>query len=159
MKHKRLRRLKAMTLIEVMEAILVLAIAILGACGYRYHSALDAKRADMNATAARIGMLMCESWRGAAGSGTYDPVAELGSELTISSMSLSAQFGASGFTTLGGYLVTVEGINYYAALAYSDVNSGLRALNVIVGWAQRDEGAATPADADKLFKLTTYALN
>jgi prepilin-type N-terminal cleavage/methylation domain-containing protein len=159
MKDKSVRRIKGMTLIEVMEAILVLSIAILGASGYRYYSTLDARRADMNSTGARIGMLLCESWRGAAGSQTYDPVANLGSELTITSVGLSGRFSIADFTALGGYLVVADGVNYYAAMGYKDVSSGLRALNVVVGWAQRDQGPTTPADADKLFKLTTYTLN
>jgi prepilin-type N-terminal cleavage/methylation domain-containing protein len=159
MKTATLKRVKGMTLIEIMEALLVLAIAVLGASGYRYYSALDARKADMNATGSRIGMLLCESWRGAAGSETYDPVANLGSELTIAPLALSSQFSAADFTSLGGYMVVADGINYYAALGYKDVSPGLRALNVVVGWAQKDQGPSTPGDADKLFKLTTYTAN
>jgi prepilin-type N-terminal cleavage/methylation domain-containing protein len=70
---------KGLTIVEVMVAITVLAVAALGASAYRYYSTLDVRRADMRTTAARLGLLLCESWRGAGGDTSYDPTAHLGS--------------------------------------------------------------------------------
>jgi hypothetical protein len=47
-------------------------------------------------------------------------------------------------------------INYYAALSWKDIQPGLRALNVVVGWAQRDLGGNGIQDVDKTFRLTIY---
>ncbi|HUT28310.1 MAG TPA: prepilin-type N-terminal cleavage/methylation domain-containing protein [Sedimentisphaerales bacterium] len=153
------KRTKGMSLIEVMLAVLILAISVVGASAYRYYSTLDARRADMQSAAARIGMLLCENWRGVRGSESWDPAAHLGSELTMSPITSPPQsLGFSDFTTLGAYTVTVDGINYYTGLCWKDVSTDLRALNVVVAWSQRDTGG-TINDADKLFKLTTYVTN
>jgi prepilin-type N-terminal cleavage/methylation domain-containing protein len=147
---------KGLTIVEVMVAITVLAVAALGASAYRYYSTLDVRRADMRTTAARLGLLLCESWRGAGGDTSYDPTAHLGSDLTITSVSPPSQFQYTGFSSLGGYLFETDDINYYAFLSWKDVSAGLRALNVVVAWAQRDTGPATIDDADKIYALTTY---
>jgi hypothetical protein len=115
----------------------------------------------MRTSAARIGMLLCESWRGVKGSETYDPVAHVGSELEITTFTLSSEFEYAGFTPLGVYKVVGNGLDYYTILSWKDVSTGLRALNVVVAWEQRDQGGSdiATAFADKLFKLTTYASN
>ena len=62
-----------MTLVEVMMAMAILIVAILGAMMYRYHSALNARRADVQMGATRIGLLILEGWKGSMGSEDYDP--------------------------------------------------------------------------------------
>jgi hypothetical protein len=159
MNGKKLKRAGGLSLIEVMIAICILAISVVGASAYRYCSTLDSRRADMRSAAARIGLLLCENWRGVKGSESWDPAAHLGSDLTITSVdSPPAQLSADDFTTLGAYTVSLDGINYYAGLSWKDVSSGLRALNVVVVWSQRDTGGDID-DADKLFRLTTYVNN
>jgi prepilin-type N-terminal cleavage/methylation domain-containing protein len=156
---KRSERIRGMSLIEVMLAVLILAISVIGASGYRYYSTLDARRADMHATAARIGMLLCENWRGLNGSESWDAASHLGSELTMSPITYPPEkLGAADFTSLGAYTVNVDGINYYTGLCWKDVSAGLRALNVVVAWSQRDT-AGTISEADKVFRLTTYVTN
>jgi Tfp pilus assembly protein PilV len=66
MAFRRPKTLAAVTLIEVMAAIVMVSVAVLGASGYRYYSALDAKRANMQSTAARIALLLCENRPGGA---------------------------------------------------------------------------------------------
>ncbi|MHC4645454.1 MAG: type IV pilus modification PilV family protein [Planctomycetota bacterium] len=159
MATKNFKRLKGVTLIEVMEAILILSIAVIGASGYRYYSTLDARRADMQSAAARTAMLLCESWRGDGGDTSYNPVTHLGSELSITTISDSKSLTSADFTVLGVYDVVMDNTHYYAALSWKDVSADLRALNVAVAWAQRDRGTIGMADADKVFRLTTYTLN
>lgn len=60
----RIKHSKGFSLIEVMVAILILSIAVIGTSGYRYYTALDARKADMQATAARVALMLCESWGG-----------------------------------------------------------------------------------------------
>ena len=87
-----------LTLIEVMIAIVIIIVAVLGSVLYRYHSALGARKADVNMTAARIGLLLLETWEGSGGGLDYNPVTIFNSQLTISNDS-GPDF-PSGFTKL-----------------------------------------------------------
>jgi len=139
-----------------MIAIAILLAALIGTSNFRYYSALDAKKAAAKITASRIGLMLCENWRGLGGMETYDPAAYLGSDLTITASSGPSE--PEDFTLLGSYTVTVNDANFYITLSWKDVSAGLRALNIIVAWAQRDQGSSSLNDADRSFKLTTYAL-
>ena len=152
----KIRCRRGFSLVSVMIAIAILLAALIGTSNFRYYSALDAKKAAAKITASRIGLMLCENWRGLGGIETYDPAAYLGSDLTITASSGPAE--PTDFTLLGSYTVTVNGANFYITLSWKDVSAGLRALNVIVAWAQREQGTSSLNDADKSFKLTTYAL-
>ncbi len=155
-KKSKIRRHHGFSLISIMFAIAILLAALIGTSNFRYYSALDAKKAAARITASRIGLMLCENWRGLGGIDTYDPVAYLGSDLTISTSTGPAK--PTDFTLLGSYTVTVNGANFYITLSWKDVSAGLKALNIIVAWAQRQQGQSTLSDIDKSFKLTTYAL-
>ena len=152
----KIRCRRGFSLVSVMIAIAILLAALIGTSNFRYYSALDAKKAAAKITASRIGLMLCENWRGLGGIETYDPAAYLGSDLTITASSGPAE--PTDFTLLGSYTVTVNGANFYITLSWKDVSAGLRALNIIVAWAQRPQGVSSLNDADKSFKLTTYAL-
>jgi len=152
----KIRCRRGFSLVSVMIAIAILLAALIGTSNFRYYSALDAKKAAAKITASRIGLMLCENWRGLGGMETYDPAAYLGSDLTITASSGPSE--PADFTLLGSYTVTVNGANFYITLSWKDVSAGLRALNVIVAWAQRDQGSSSLNDADRSFKLTTYAL-
>ena len=64
MKDKQPKSSAGVTLIEVMAATVILTITVLGATGYRYYSALDARKAAKQSSGARIALLLCENWRG-----------------------------------------------------------------------------------------------
>jgi hypothetical protein len=155
------------TLVEAMVAMVILAVAVLGASGYRYYAALDAHKASMHRTAAAIALLLCENWRGRGYDHTipptaFDPVGHLKPPLDISVSGVGPDVPA-GFTALGRYQIVVEGVYYWATLSYRDdpATPNLRALNVIVGWKQagsKTEVITYDANA-KLFKLTTYVSN
>ncbi len=153
-KKCKIRRQRGFSLISIMFAIAILLAALIGTSNFRYYSALDAKKATAKITASRIGLMLCENWRGLGGIETYDPVAYLGSDLTITTSSGPAE--PSDFTLLGNYTVTANDANFYITLSWKDVSAGLRALNIIVSWAQRKQGQSTISDIDKSFKLTTY---
>lgn len=145
-----------LTLIEIMVAITVLVIAVIGTSGYRYYSALDSRKADAHIAAARIGLLLTESWRGVVGSENYDPVSHLGPDLAVTTD--SGPDKPADFTILDSYKIVLNDVSYYTTLSWKDINVGLRALNIIVAWAPREHGEAEFEDADKLFELTTYVL-
>jgi Tfp pilus assembly protein PilV len=165
MPYRRRKLLAAVTLIEVMAAIVIVAIAVIGASGYRYYSTLDARRADFQNAAARIALLLCENWRGRGydGATNYDPVTHLTSaDLTVavSGVEYESLYGLTNH--LGQYEITTtnDGVHYWAALSCDDGADGLRTLNVVIAWAQRQTGSAADSAAarglDKTFKLTTY---
>ncbi|MBN2456981.1 MAG: prepilin-type N-terminal cleavage/methylation domain-containing protein [Sedimentisphaerales bacterium] len=150
------------TLIEIMASIAVLCVAVVGTGGYRYYSALDAKKASMQITAARAGLLLCENWRGLSGSESYDPTKHLSSDMKITSLSGSAAVAyasAKSFRLLGGYKIEINDADYYAVLMWNDVSPGLRALTVVVGCMAGGKEITTIADTSQLqlFELTTYA--
>ncbi len=156
MKNDNLKRFRGVSLIEAMLAITVLVIAVLGASGYRYYSSLDGKRADMRSTASRIGMLLCESWRGVKGDEDFDPTVYSETQLAMTEITVPDSLVPDDFKALGAYEIQTGNVNYYAVLSYDDVSDGLRAMNIVVTWAQRQQSESSVADADKQFSLTTY---
>ena len=152
----KIRCRRGFSLVGVMIAMTILLAALIGTSNFRYYSTLDAQKAAAKITAARVGLMLCENWRGLGGTETYDPATYLGTALTITPSAGPDKPG--DFTLLGSYTITLNGANYYITLSWKDVSTGLRALNIIVAWAQRTQGTSSLNDADKSFKLTTYVL-
>lgn len=155
---KRLKSKKAFTIVEMMVAIVILAVAVIGASGYRYYAAIDARRGAMKVTAARIALLLCENWRGVKGDTAYDPVTYFASELTISAQPGfdDSGFKDADFALLGSYLVVADNVNYYAILSWKDVDTDLRGLNIVVAWPPRGQMQVSAGDTSRRFLLTTY---
>jgi prepilin-type N-terminal cleavage/methylation domain-containing protein len=122
-----------LTLIEVLVTIVVVAVAVLGAMGYRYWCALDARRADVQITGARLGWMLLENWKAAGGDATYQP--------EMKRMQLPPGPGPAhptGFVPLGSYHAYFDGVHYYATLSSKDAAAtAARTLNVNVGWMKR----------------------
>ena len=157
-KADRIRRRRGMSLVGTMVAVVILLIAVIGTSSFRYCAALDARRADAQTSAARIALMLCESWSGVDGAVTYNPILQLGSDLVVT-QSITGPAKASDFTLLGTYKVVLKdfhGVNHYATLSWKDVQPGLRALNVVVAWAQRGAGADKVENVDKSFRLTVH---
>ena len=156
LKADRIRRHRGMSLVSIMVAVVILLIALIGTSSFRYCAAMDARRADAQTSAARIALMLCESWSGINGALTYNPIVELGSDLVIT-QNATGPTTPTGFTLLGTYKVVLRdyhGMNHYATLSWKDVQPGLRALNVVVAWAQRGAGADGVENVDKSFRLT-----
>ena len=153
------------TLISSLVAVAIILIALIGTSNFRYYAALDTRRATAQTEASRIALLLCESWRGIQGDLNYDPISVLSSDLIISNSEGSES--PEGFTSLGSYLIMLGNnneqeeneyhISYYTTLSWKDIEPGLRMLNIIVSWAQRDTGGGFE-NADKSFSLTIYTL-
>jgi len=155
MKVKRRKFRSGLTFIEILLASAILLIAVIGTAAFRYNAALGARKADLRSTAARTALLLCESWRGSVDPNDFDPEDTLGSQLTIVDDDSGFE-GPSGYTLLDSYKITVEGVDYYAILAWTDIASGLRALNVTVMWNQRGYTSEDGGSLDKSYRLTTY---
>lgn len=147
MSGNNLRRSGGMTLIEIMVAMAILAIAAIGALGYQYHSATHNRIARLEMTATRTAQLLLEDWKGTGGLSNYDP-----RNLNI------------GFTKLEDsdiYRIVIDNLPMYAKLAYTDLDYDstagltLREISVIVRW-RRDLSAGMPTISDGILVLTTY---
>jgi len=112
MRHKPGKTRSGLTLIELMLAITVIVVGVLGAMMFRYGSALEARKADIQVGAGRVALLILEGWKGAIGSTTYNPKTDI---------SLSGNISISG---TGPYTVQLTGggmnTSYSASLTRLD---------------------------------------
>ncbi len=154
---KRYKRSKTrgVTLIEIMVSIVILAVAVIGASGFRYHTMMDARRASAQMTASRVALMLCESWRGLNGDETFNPATYFATDLNITTSGVGPNV-PTGFTALGRYKIINNDLCCWATLSWSDVSPGLRALNIVVAYEQRNSGSQSYAQVDKTFKLTVY---
>ncbi len=152
--QRRFRR--GFSITEAIVAMLVVAIAVIGTISLRYQSSKDARRAEVAMPASRLALMMVETWRGVAGSETFDPVTSLSSEISIEAAVGPTE--PNGFTLLGTYKAQLNNVEYYTALSYKDINADLRALNVQVEWEQKGAEQATANESDKSFALTVYVV-
>jgi len=173
LKKSKIRSRRGVSLVSTMVAVVILLISLIGTSSFRYSAALDGRKAKAQTAAARIALMLCESWRGINGDVTFDPIQLCGSDLVTFDPiqlcgsdlvidTLDANLDKPlDFNLLGSYAVVLESnesynIDYYATLSWKDFQPGLRALNVIVAWAQRDLGIDGVEGADKSFRLTIY---
>jgi prepilin-type N-terminal cleavage/methylation domain-containing protein len=145
---------RGLTLIEIMVAIVLIAIAVIGAMGFRYFCALDARKADVQITGARLGWMLLENWKAAGGDGTYQP------EMNRTQLPEWAGPPApDGFQVFKSYyinLANAENAHYYATLSYQDAGQdNARALNVNIAWMDRGQ-EWDGSDPHKTLGLTTY---
>jgi len=160
LKTSKIRCHRGVSLVDTMIAVTILLIAFIGTSSFRYSAALGGRKAKAQTAAARIALMLCESWRGISGDVTFDPTELCGSNLDIDTLEANLDKPLD-FNLLGSYTVVLDtndsyNINYYATLSWKDVQSGLRALNVVVAWAQRDLGVDGIQGVDKSFRLTIY---
>ena len=157
MSAKNYKREKGFSLAEEMVAMTILAITTLGAMGYRYHSAVDAHKADIQNSGARVASLLLENWKGVGSGSGYDPVAILGSELTITTLA-TGPAAPSGFITLGSYQIKSNQSNYAATLSYANATATRpRQLNVCVLWQRSNQLAVAVSSNVQSVSLSTCA--
>jgi prepilin-type N-terminal cleavage/methylation domain-containing protein len=152
-----------LTLIEVMVVILIVAIAVVGGMQFRYYCVTDAKRADVEINAARLGAMLLETWKGMGSLSTYNP------SMTFPLSTYSSQFeiapataviasptGYSALPTTYQVRDKANNVYYYVALACkAATSSDPKALNAVVSW-RRDYTAGGVAADSQLMNLTTY---
>jgi len=168
---KRLKCGRAVTLVEVMVAMAVLAIAALGAVGYQYHAVRHTGIANAQIVATRTAQLLLEDWKSTGGSIDYDPILlGLGFSTAVSTP------GNYGYSPSGNplrdtvYAVTIDGLEMLVLLAWRDIDYDsaaevtLRELAITIRQGQASEQypeslEGNPSRRYKLARpitLTTY---
>jgi hypothetical protein len=150
-------RRSAFTIVDIMIAVAILVIAILGTSVNRYNGVISARKADLQTTAVQTAQFLCEGWNGVRGTAAFRPDVAYGSKLNISED--AGPDAPSGFQTLGSYRIIIEDADYFATLSWQDVASDLRALSVIVNWDPTGRDTGDLASAVKSYRLITYVEN
>ncbi len=155
----------AHTLLEVMVATVVLAIAAVGALGYQYHAARQARVARAQIIATRTGQLLLEDWKSTGGSDDYDPTT-LG--LGFSSISIPQFFtegqgkGSGAPLHSEAYAITIDGVPMQIVLRWEDIDTDeiaemtLRQLAVVAKFDEALGQSGSLAVYDPAILLTSY---
>lgn len=165
MARVRRHRKNGLTLIEVMVSLLVILIIAIGAMSYMYASAVHAKEADVRATAARIGLLLMEGWKGNGVDVTlFNPAdtAQGFNKLPLSDFSDPGMLPSlPGLTnTLHNYRIEAYNIKYFVKMTYSNYalsDTMPRSLSICVAW-NRDYRSATLGANPNTVVISDYAI-
>lgn len=141
-------RKRGFTLVDVLLSAIILIIAVFGVIQYRYHSALEMKKAKIYTGGARLAQTLIETWRGLDGDPAFDPAGHFSPDISISAGSGPAK--PADHTLLGSYEIQWEGVDYTATMSSRDIGNDVTALNVAVAWPLGNSGN------DKEFRLTSY---
>jgi hypothetical protein len=135
--------------------MVLVSIVVLGAAAFRFNAAMDIRRADVHAGAARLASTLAEGWHDTAVVSTYDPVSRHGADLAITT-SATGPGPASGFTSLGTYEIVFNRATYYATLSYQEASeTEPAAINVTVAW-RADFEAGDVASEARYLRMTTH---
>jgi prepilin-type N-terminal cleavage/methylation domain-containing protein len=159
---------KAFSLIELMVAVTIIAIAAVGGLEYQYYAVKHSRIAHTQITATRTAQLLLEDWKSVAGLTSYNPLTlQLGfaNSAVPSGFTMGQDIGSVLNNTV--YTITVNNVPMVIMLGYSDVAnytvSGivttLRQLTVMVRWQQGQaigSGGNTLCDSPVI--LTTYVI-
>ena len=140
---------KGFTLIDVITSSVILIVAISGAIQFRYHAAIQTRKANMRTAGSELALMLVETWRGVDGDETFDSIDHFSPALTITSSTGPAMPAA--YDLLGSYAIQWSDYDYTATLSSRDIGDGLKALNVIVAWPFGN------SNTDKEYRITSYA--
>lgn len=159
----RRHHVKGLTLIEVMISLIVILIVVIGAVGYMYATAKHAKEADVRASAARLGLLLMETWKanGAIPS-AFDP-ANLSENINQAPLSDFGSPGALNLNTAAGfnllqnrcYRIQADNVKYFVEMTYNDSIPSM--LCVYIAWNKGDYGSTTLDSNANRVALTDFA--
>ena len=156
------RQRRGFTLTEVMISILIVMVLVTGAMGYQYNSTRDVKISEVQASAARIAMLLLEGWKGRQGDTAFDPADVFSDKMTIQTASgPDVPDNAAGvpLTTLGSYEVVLRSVYYYVTLSYEASSaSEPMLLNATVAW--RGDYTQNALEGDERFvRYSTFLVS
>lgn len=133
--------------IEMMIAILILAVVSLGTLSYQLHAVQRNTKSDTKMAAVRMGTLVIENWKSTGGSDGYDPTQQ--------------HLGISKVQNEDLYKVIIDNVPYYLSFTFQDLDTNvttgvtLRELSVLVQWCE-DCGDQIPGGSDPSTTLYNY---
>ncbi|MCE5185506.1 MAG: hypothetical protein LLF76_05215 [Planctomycetaceae bacterium] len=136
-RHGGNRLLRAFTLVEVVISILIIMVLVNGVLGYQYFSTHDVRLSEVQASGARLGLLLLESWKAGGGPAGFDPVAQFGDKMKIEAIAggPAVPDGEDAFIKQGSYGVRMANTYYFVTLSQAEANEQEpQALSVIVAW-------------------------
>jgi len=145
-----------MSLAELMVAMTVLIISLLGAVKFRYYSNLDAHKAEVQNKAVRLGSTIIGRWKIMGNYSSYDLAVDMSDILTISELE-SGPAITGGFSTIGYYLIEFENVNFYVTLGnIASTSNKPETLTITVGWMIDNEEWDT-SEGYRTVDITSYA--
>jgi Tfp pilus assembly protein PilV len=163
MPKKMKKKAGGITLVEVAIAIVLTGMLFLGSAVFRASTSESARQAEVASTAMRVIQCLTGAWQGMTDPNSFNPTT-LSNCAAISVATATSGPGApSGFTALGNYKVTADGVPYFVTLSWKNVttattNNGtvtLRALNANVGWQHAGQVITSAANADRTLTVST----
>jgi len=148
MSVKRAKCADGLTLVEVMFAVLIIAVVALGALSYGYHGAGQIRHAREYATAVRIAYFLLEDWKASAGSALYAtaaPGVRTPLDLNLGGI-MSFEYPQEGE---GIYEVTIDNIPLEIKLFRPSEYQRLIPLTVAVSWNTGSIALTTNARIDQ----------
>lgn len=132
------RSLRAFTVLEVVISILIIMVLVNGVLGYQYFSTRDVRLSEVQASAARLGLLLLESWKGSGGDGGFDSVLQFGTELDIEAVAdgpAVPEDPEAAFVKTGSYGVQFETTYFFVTLSKAEATEQKPPiLNAVVAW-------------------------
>ena len=177
---------KGVTLVEVMAALVIALVIAIGVMSYQYAAAMNARKADMRATANRLGLLILDSWKSAKNSYPFNPDDYapddiiMGCGLGLTPFELNYRcYPLTGISALDGvppngspisfkyYRIFLNGTWFWVKLTYEDTWPDgqelpsllpIRLLSAVVAWSDdvTDEGVIN-YDPMRCVLLSKYA--
>ena len=154
---------KGLTIVEVMVALLVSLVIVIGFMVYVYTCALNAHIADVRATASRLCLLLLEGWKTQAGDILlYDPQVDFDNNTLIPFTEFAplspAPANPPGLTNVFNcYRIKIDGIQYFVKMSYQDSANGQKELNVAVAWDRNSRDNILDYEPFRLISQTKYA--
>ena len=147
MSVKRAKCADGLTLVEVMFAVLIIAVVALGALSYGYHGAGQIRHAREYATAVRIAYFLLEDWKACAGSELYAAAAS--GVRTPLDLNVDGIMFFEYLPEEGIYEVTVDNIPLQIKLSRPSGYHRLIPLTVTVSWEIGSIALTTNARIDQ----------
>lgn len=144
-----IKRSSALTLVEVMLSVALLAIIAVGTMNYQFYAAKHARMAQAEMAATRIAQLLLEDWKSIGGDKNYDPA------------TLNLGFTTVSETNNPDYMIIDNALPLYVDLAYNDIATDpqagvtLREISITVRW-RRDFSEGVIGSDDPELILTTF---
>lgn len=154
-KMKLPKRNTGLTLVEILIAMTLILVVVIGAMSFRYHAVMDAREADARITAARVGSMLLNAWVARVGDTSFDPVAEFNPGIPIL-VSASGTSSPADYTELNKYHIYCDEVNYYATLSHKSTISGQAgALTITINW-MNDYREWDASAVKQSISMTTY---